>query len=320
MVTDGNGFRNSPPEKDRYDIIALGDSFTRASGVASPWPQILEKNAGVDVLNLGDVGFGPQDELKVLQRYGIIKRPQLVIMAYFEGNDLYDAGAYEQANPFILFRFGRYILDRSVKAWQQTDSSPTDAAPRNYRYPISVPINHKKLEMVFFPSYISWLALSREEIEASRNYREVCETILQVQKEAESAGAQFLFVYLPSKSHVYLPYIDDAKTQERIFSNVPRLALDEKDFIQFTGEKATPELIRQHMDDQAYLLAEFAAEHNILFFDLTPAFQDAAGAGEELYFAFDTHWNQHGHDLAAAAIYHYVEGMLPHAASKTPGQ
>jgi hypothetical protein len=142
MVTDANGFRNSPPEKATYDIVALGDSFTRASGVATPWPQKLAEYTGSDVLNLGDVGFGPQDELKVLQQYGLKKQPQWVIMAYFEGNDLYDAAAYEQANPFILFRFGRYILGQGLEALQEKKSGDAqfEAFP-TYRYPIRITIN-----------------------------------------------------------------------------------------------------------------------------------------------------------------------------------
>ena len=150
MLTDANGFRNSPPEKDTYDIVALGDSFTRASGVATPWSEILAEYSGSDVLNLGDVGFGPQDELKVLRQYGLKKRPQWVELAYFEGNDLYDAASYEQANPFILLRFGRYILGRGVEAWQERKLGGTQAAATpTYRYPISITINHKELETVF---------------------------------------------------------------------------------------------------------------------------------------------------------------------------
>jgi len=307
MITDVHGFRNPPPEKATYDIVALGDSFTRASGVATPWTQKLAEYTGSDVLNLGDVGFGPQDELKVLRQYGLKKQPQWVIMAYFEGNDLYDAASYEQANPFILFRFGRYILGQGVEAWQEGRSDSAQAAViPTYRYPITITINQKELEMVFFSSYISWLSLSEEEIASSQNYRLVSETILQMQKLSEAAGANFLLVYLPSKSHVYLPYLDDPETLARVFSDVPRLQLDDQGFIQFTGGTATPELTRQHMDDQAHLLAEFAAEHKIGYLDLTQTFQEEAGAGVELYHPFDTHWNQLGHDLAAETIDEYI--------------
>ena len=312
MITDANGFRNSPPEKATYGIVALGDSFTRASGVASPWTQKLAEQTEMDVFNLGDVGFGPQDELKMLQQYGLKKQPQWVIMAYFEGNDLYDAAAYEQASPLIVARFGRYMLNRSVEAWQEKRSgdAQVEVIPTT-RYPITLTINQKQIEMVFFSSYISWLSLGEEAIAASQNYRLVRETILQVQELSETVEANFLLVYVPSKSHVYLPYLDDPDTITQVFIDVPRLELDDAGFIQFTDQIATPELTREHMDDQARLLADFAVENQIQFLDLTPVFQDEAGLGAELYYPFDTHWNQLGHDLAAGTISKYLEERLP---------
>jgi hypothetical protein len=308
MITDINGFRNSPPEKATYDIVALGDSFTRASGVPASWPQKLAEYSGSDVLNLGDVGFGPQDELKVLQQYGLKKRPHWVILAYFEGNDLYDAAAYEEANPFISFRFGRYILRQGIEAWKERTlgGAPVAAMP-TYRYPITVTINKKKLEMVFFSSYISWLSLSKEEIAASQNYRLVRETILQMQELSEAAEAKFLLVYVPSKSHVYLPYLNDPDTVAKVFTDVPKLELDDAGFIQFTNKAATAELTHQYMDDQAHLLADFAEDSHIGFLDLTPILQEEAGTGTELYYPFDTHWNQLGHDLAAETINEFIK-------------
>jgi hypothetical protein len=94
---------------------------------------------------------------------------------------------------------------------------------------------------------------------------------------------------------------------------------DDKGFLQFTDQTVTAELVHQHMDDQAMLMADFAAENDIRFLDLTPVFQEEAGAGAELYYQFDTHWNQLGHDLAAVSINEYIEEMLPHPPSKTPG-
>jgi SGNH hydrolase-like domain, acetyltransferase AlgX len=64
------------------------------------------------------------------------------------------------------------------------------------------------------------------------------------------------------------------------------------------------------MDDQANLLAEFAAEQDISFLDLTSYFQKEADAGAELYYPYDTHWNQIGHDLAAEAIARFMKDML----------
>jgi hypothetical protein len=310
MITDANGFRNSPPEQATYGIVALGDSFTRASGVPSPWPQLLANHTGRDVLNLGDVGFGPQDELKVLQQYGLKKQPQWVIMAYFEGNDLYDAGAYDQATPFILARFGRYIVDKSIETWHKGQGGTQTETTPNYRYPITVTINNKDLEMTFFSYYVAWLSVNREAIASSQNYHLVRETILQVQELSEAEEARFLLVYVPSKEHVYLPYLKDDNTLASVFTDVPTTELDEAGFLQFTSERSTPELIFQHMDDQGNLLADFAAEHEILYLNLTSTFQEEASTGAEMYYTFDTHWNQLGHDLAAETINKYIEGIL----------
>ena len=317
MITDAYGFRNSLPEKATYGIVALGDSFTRASAVGSPWPQKLEEHTGMDVLNLGDVGFGPQDELKVLIQYGLKKQPQWVILAYFGGNDLYDAASYEQANPFILFRFGRYMLNRSLEAWQDRKEaeSHVEVAP-NYQYPIMVTINNQDLEMAFFSYYFAWLSANRDAIESSHNYRLVIETILQVRELSEATGARFLLVYVPSKEHVYLPYLNDADILARVFADVPTIELDEAGILQFTSQSATPEFIRQHMDDQANLLADFAEENKILYLNLTPTFQEEAGTGAELYFSFDTHINQNGHDLAAETINEYMKELLLNTTSK----
>jgi hypothetical protein len=97
------------------------------------------------------------------------------------------------------------------------------------------------------------------------------------------------------------------------------IELDEKGYFQFGNKKATPELVSQHMDAQAELLAEFAAEQNILYLDLTSTFQEEAGKGAELYYPFDTHWNQRGHDLAAQTIAKYIEDSPTVTSSKKPG-
>jgi hypothetical protein len=320
MTTDAHGFRNPPPEKATYEIVALGDSFARASGVATPWPQKLAEDIGSDVLNLGEIGFGPQDELDVLREYGLEKRPHWVIMAYFEGNDLYDAAAYEQANPFILTRFARYMLTQGLDAWHDSRRVGTDPAiAPSYRYPIMVTINNTDLELTFFSPYISWLSISGKAIELSQNYRVLRETILKARDMSEAADSRFLLVFVPSKEHVYLPFLNDPKTLANVFIDVATLELNGAGYIQFTDQKATPESVRQYMDDQAHLLADFAAEQNINYLDLTSHFQEEAAAGVELYYPFDTHWNQGGHDLAARTIGMYIEDKLAVSVSKKPG-
>jgi hypothetical protein len=207
-----------------------------------------------------------------------------------------------------------------IKAWHAKGPNGDQAkVTATYDYPLPVTINSKDLEMVFFSYYISWLSVNREAIEASQDYRLAGEAILKMQELSEAAGARFLLVYVPSKEHIYLPYLSDADLLERVFAEVPAIILDQAGYLQFTDEKATPELTQQHMDDQAHLLADFAVENNIRFLDLTPIFQEQAGTGVELYYPFDTHWNQAGHDLAAKSISRYIE-QTSSASTETLGQ
>lgn len=312
-TTDANGFRNPPHDELTYDIVALGDSFTEAQNMAVPWPQRLAEHTGRPTLNLGETASGPQQQLDVLRQYGLKKQPQWVIMAYFEGNDLHDTGAYAQAQPFIVVRLAKYLLMRGKAMWSRSSSDQSvelaattsnTSPPSNlrYRYPVTITIENTDLEMAFYPNYIAWLSASREIIETSRNYPLLTETILQARELSEASGARFLLVYIPTKAHVYLPYLNDPKVLGRVLVDVQTVGLNKAGFLEFTSQTATPDLVHKQMGDQEGVLADFAAEHDIAFLDLTSHFQAEADAGAELYIPFDTHWNQRGHDLAAQVI------------------
>ena len=317
LTTDEYGFRNPSPVKDRYAVVALGDSFTDARNVAVPWPQQLAIYSGLTVLNLGETAFGPQEELGVLREYGLDKHPQWVVMAYFEANDLYDAVAYAEANPFILPRLAKYLVSQSVQwvveeypdgatAYTDAKSISTDSI---YRYPVSLTVNGNTLEMAFFSAYLSWLSVSREDIQSSRNFELVAETILETRDITEESGAQFLLVYLPSKARIYLPHVDNPALYERILDGVSMVGLGSSSNLDFMPDPATSEMVGQNMDAQARLVAEFAAEQGISFLDLSPVFRAEAERGEALYYPFDTHWSQLGHDLAAKSIAEYLESQ-----------
>ena len=95
--TDSEGFRN-PAVRERYEIAALGDSFTDAMTMESEasWPSQLETRLGVSVQNYGTAGFGPQQEELVLEDFVARHRPRVVVLAYFAGNDLFDAEAFDE--------------------------------------------------------------------------------------------------------------------------------------------------------------------------------------------------------------------------------
>lgn len=96
--TDENGFPN-PPGIATADVVFVGDSFTEAGeygGLAETETFVRQTGAmtGLSVVNLGTGGYGPQQELVVLRRYGFPYRPRIVVWQLFEGNDLQDAERY----------------------------------------------------------------------------------------------------------------------------------------------------------------------------------------------------------------------------------
>jgi len=90
--TDADGFRNRPGA-EAAPIAALGDSFTDAMTLPAElaWPSRLSARLGVPVRNYGTAGFGPGQERRVLEEYVLRRRPRVVVVGFFAGNDLQDA-------------------------------------------------------------------------------------------------------------------------------------------------------------------------------------------------------------------------------------
>jgi hypothetical protein len=106
IALDGEGFRN-PPGLGAADVAVIGDSFIEGGLVAEPdvLTAQLARRTGLAVANLGRSGYGPQQELAVLRRYALDRRPRCIVWAFYEGNDLQDVDAYDSYRrelPWIL--------------------------------------------------------------------------------------------------------------------------------------------------------------------------------------------------------------------------
>jgi lysophospholipase L1-like esterase len=106
VTMNRHGFRDRdyPHVKspDVYRIVILGDSFTEALQVDDdvPFPKVLETMLNglggtprIEVLNLGVSGYSTAQELLLLRLFGPRYRPDLVMLAFFNGNDLQENSA-----------------------------------------------------------------------------------------------------------------------------------------------------------------------------------------------------------------------------------
>jgi PAS domain S-box-containing protein len=91
--SDEHGFRNPSGiwNLDRFDVAALGDSFTHGACVSSDrdFVAIIQKRYPA-TLNLGMSGNGPLLQLAGLREYLPRFSPRVVLWFFYEGNDLLD--------------------------------------------------------------------------------------------------------------------------------------------------------------------------------------------------------------------------------------
>ena len=92
------GFRNtSRPTK--ASIVTLGDSHTYGTSVQSDqsWPQVLSEVTNRDTYNMGMFWYGPFHSLMNVD-LALSLKPDLVIFAFYFGNDLYESFSFAQWN------------------------------------------------------------------------------------------------------------------------------------------------------------------------------------------------------------------------------
>jgi hypothetical protein len=80
---DADGFRN-PPALAVADVAVIGDSFIEGALVteADLLTAHLARLTGLTVANLGRSGYGPQQELAVLRRFALGRRPRYCVWAF----------------------------------------------------------------------------------------------------------------------------------------------------------------------------------------------------------------------------------------------
>jgi len=103
--------------------VAIGDSFTFGVGVddGERFTDVLSaKMQQLEVVNLGVAGYGPDQELRALELYGVEYQPDLVFLTIFLGNDLADIRyerLYSWPKPHYSLEGGRLKLWKPRLTW-----------------------------------------------------------------------------------------------------------------------------------------------------------------------------------------------------------
>ena len=279
---DQNGFRNEQ-DLSSAEIAVIGDSY-----VESPMMPVsmlaTTRLAGIQlktVANLGQSGYGPQQELTVLKRYALPLHPKSVVWVFYEGNDLFDAEHYTEKALFLnsIWNSINTVWDRSLTRnslfWLMRFGHgciPNQWFKENYG---TVLDDEGREHRLYFLDHSTSLSLTPQELDAlQKSVAAIEEAYRLVQNE----GAQFIIVFAPTAFRVYHEVANFEKA---------------KGDIKWWEVNDLPDRLRK-------MISEISPD--IGYLDLTSALKSAVRKNSLVFLPDDTHWSSEGHRVVAQAL------------------
>lgn len=287
-----------PPGEVR--VLVLGDSFTFAEQVNQDqtFAQRLEDRLNADqdgkhyrVLNGGSNGWATANELIFLAKEGVRFQPDLVVVAFYLGNDVSDnysrVASLKDAEAADLELRGSDSFD-----------GPRRILRRSELY--TVLESGVLVKMPWWPKTTTSDDAVRKGPRTLDDANEawgITESLLDRTRDvAESQGAHFMVMAIPSADVV-------AQREKENKSSAEDDELDQSDDAGKPG-----------FDDPSGSLAEITTRDNITSLDLLSALRRADSRSKDrLYFRQNAHWTAAGHAVAADELYTFVRanGLLP---------
>ncbi len=284
VLCDDRGFRN-PVTLEHADVAVVGDSFVAADYVFQGHvaTEVLANRLHVSVCNLGQRGYGPQQEAAVVRRYALPLHPRVVVWMFYEGNDLEDIYAYRAiaADPEAAraARHGfaaRSFTRNSLESLMFFVGNPrASALPRSAWWTAA-----GRRERLYFLYPCG--PLDQRRLSALDDLRGI---LADTAKRCAEAGAHFVVAFAPDKFRVTRDHLEFEEGAETAGWSV---------------------------DDLPARLAEITRglPAGASFVDLTPALKARCDAGDIPYFRDDTHWNVAGNRIAAETLAGVVGPLL----------
>lgn len=313
FVLNSRGFRtreyddHKPPGVIR--ILAIGDSFTFSSGQlphSRMWHTRLEERlngAGapnVEVLNLGVPAVGPRFELRLWELEGARLAPDIVILAFFVGNDFRDGVGADREET----------LDR-LMAWSLTARvvrNVTKIRGEQLGAALGQPEGESSDE-----------AIGGVEIETIDVYEARFRETRRVMTERQHVRIQAQHLVLSQPERLgelevlveqLEPILERFATGVRLAGGRPLVMIIPEEF---QVNRKVLKRAAQHaryrgeidIEQPQRLLKEVLERHQIEYLDLLPSFR-REGETRRLYGPLNTHWNVRGNRLAATELANFL--------------
>jgi hypothetical protein len=283
-----------PPGEKR--ILVLGDSFTFAEQVNQDqtFAQRLEDRLNADqdgthyrVLNGGSNGWATANELIFLAKEGVRFEPDVVIVAFYLGNDVSDN-----------FRRVASLKDAELADLELRGVDSFDGPRRVLRHSelYTVLESGVLVKLPWWPQSASSDASVRKSprtLDEAHEAWDITESLLDRTRDvAESQGARFMVMAIPSADVVAQRGKENKSSDDD----------DNDDQLDQTDDSGKP-----GFDDPGGSLDEIMTRDNITSLDLLSALRKAdSHTKERLYYRQNAHWTEAGHAVAADELYDFL--------------
>jgi len=279
-------------------VAVLGDSFTASIALddAETMPAILERvlntQAGGrwEVLNFGVDAYSPVQSLLTWRNFARALSPDVVILCFFNGNDVSDDDRRMTNYPRPYYSLGSdgQLVFEPLPPFFSASTHLLDEYSRLYvwqRTRVQAVINRFRNGATRVPGVARYLdSQPTQEIEESWVLTERILTLFA--DEVHAAGEVFVLVSVPD-----LVQVRDADWKVALGLVDPAMA---------------PHLRRDYPEQR---LAAFAKAHGIPFVPLFEPLRLAAAAGKEVYLP-DGHWNEVGTRIGAEVLATKVPALV----------
>tara|TARA_B100000315_G_C14588363_1_gene594374 strand:+ start:2063 stop:3118 length:1056 start_codon:yes stop_codon:yes gene_type:complete len=292
IKTNSQGLRDSEysyeKPADTTRILGLGDSFQFGVGVEGEevYLNVLEQNLNknsngkYEVMNMGVLGYGLDQQQKYFNEEGKKYNPDIVILSFYQNDvvrklsdscdwfvrDGYLVDDYTAAQTALSFK-AKLFLNRKSDLYCMTKNTALQLAPVIRTKTVTI-----DAEATVLPY------LEKTEREDVNEWLELTfDAIRKLKEDVEKEGAQFWIVMIPDQLQV-----DNELWQDIIKKTA--VNPEDYDFGKFSKT-----------------MREFADKERIKLVDPLPEFKEE-GKSRKLYYPIEAHWNKEGHALAAEIV------------------
>jgi hypothetical protein len=301
IETNAAGFRDTeaPPRPGQPVVIVLGDSMAFGWGVeaAAAFPARLEvtlRPEDARVLNAAIPGTGPTDQLALLPELLERTRADVVVLAFFVGNDFDDvasggAAQYDIVDGLLVLRGQPHGAVRRLSAWLKRKSRLAQLVAERLwllemRRNEDVPVERREhpalgRQDAFLRRFVQIHGREPLPPRLENGVAETLAALESMRQLANSRGARFVLAAIPRSIQVYDA---DRRRYEQAFGVRP------EDW---------------DMDRPQRILREWATGRDgVELVDLLPVFRNAAPSSPRFYFFPDSHMTTAGHAVTAADL------------------